>query len=72
MGLGGRDDGGFGGGCIGDVADHGDTADFGGDGFGEFGVEVAYRNLGALGCKPARGRGAQSRCAAGDDGGLVL
>ena len=40
--------------------------------FGEFGVEVAHRDLGALRREPARGGGAQSRCAAGDDGGLIL
>ena len=72
MRLGGRGDGGFGRGGVRNVADHGDAADFGGDGFGELGVEVAYRDLGALRGEPARGGGAQSRCASGDDGGLIL
>ena len=57
---------------IGDVADHSGTADLGGNGFGEFGVEVAHGNPGALRRQPPRGRRAQSGCAAGDDGGLVL
>ena len=57
MRLGGRGDRGFRRGRIGDVADHGDAADLGGDGFGELGVEVAYRDLGAL-APPA---GARSR-----------
>jgi len=35
------DNGGFRGGRVRDVADHGETADLGGDGFGEFCVEVA-------------------------------
>ena len=65
-------DGGFRRGRVGDVADHRDTADLGGDGFGELGIEIAHRDLGALRGEPARGRGAQSRCAAGDDGGLIL
>ena len=66
------DDGGFRRGGIGDVADHRDAPDLGGDAFGELGVEIAHRDLGALRRQPARGRGAQSRCAAGDDGGLIL
>jgi len=63
---------GFGGRRIGHVADHGDAADFSRDALGELGVEVADRDLGALRGQPARGRGTQSRCTAGDDGGLVL
>ena len=70
--AGGLGDRGFRRGRVGNVADHGDAADLGGDGFGELGVEIADRDLGALRREPARGRGAQSRCAAGDDGGLVL
>ncbi len=48
MGLGRRGDGGFRGGRVGDVADHRDAADLGGDAFGELGVEVAHGDLGAL------------------------
>ena len=54
----GSGDGGFGRGAVRDVADHGNAADLGGDGFGELGVEVAYRDLGALRRQPARGGGA--------------
>ena len=46
--------------------------DLRGNAFGEFCIEVADGNLGALRCKFSRGRGTQSRCAAGDDGGLIL
>ena len=55
MRLGRRGDGGFGGGGIGDVAGHRHAADFGGHGFGELGVEVEDRDLGALRRQPARG-----------------
>ncbi len=72
MGLRRRDDRGLGGTCVGDVADNRDTSDFGGDAFRELGIEVAHGDPGALRCQPARGRGAQSRCATGDDGGLIL
>ena len=57
---------------IGDVAGHRDTADLLGQFLGQFYVEVAYRDLGALRRKLSRGGGAQSRCASGDDGGLIL
>jgi len=48
------------------------AADFGGDGFGQFGVEVAYRNPGTYGAASRRSvAAAQSRCAPGNDlGGL--
>ena len=72
MRLGSGNDRGLGRRRIGDVADDGNAADFGRDAFGELGIEVADRDLGALRGQPARGRGAQSRCATGDDGGLVL
>ena len=72
MGLGRRNDRGLGGTRVGDVADNRDTPDFGGDAFRKRAVEVAHGNPGAQRCKPARGCGAQSRCATGDDGGLIL
>jgi hypothetical protein len=59
-------------GGIGNVADHGDAADLGGNALGKLFIEIADGDLRALGGEPARGRGAQSRCTAGDDGGLVL
>ena len=46
--------------------------DLGGDAFGELGIEVAYRDFRSLRSEPARGRRPQSRCPAGDDGGLIL
>jgi hypothetical protein len=65
-------DGGFCRGGVGDVADHGDATDLRSDAFGQFCVEVAYGDLRALRGEPARGCGAQSRCAASDDRGLIL
>ncbi len=72
MGLRRRDDGGLGGGRIGDVAGHRDAADFGGNALRKRGIEVADGNPGALAGKPARGRRPQSRCTPGDDDGLIL
>ena len=67
-----RNGGGFRGGRVRNVADHRDTADFGSDGLGKLGVEVAHGNPGAQAREPARSGGAQSRGTPGDDGGLIL
>ena len=72
MRLGRGDHGGFRGGGVGNVADNRDALDLRGDGFGEFCVEIAHRDFGALRRQFARGGGAQSRCTPGDDGGLIL
>ena len=72
MGLRRRDDGGLGGGRVGDVAGHREAADFGGNALRELGVEVADRDPGAFACQATRGRRPQSRCAPGDDDGLIL
>ena len=72
MRLGGGSDRSLGGSGVGNVADNGNAADLRRDALGELGVEVADRDLGTLRGQPARGRGTQSRCTAGDDGGLVL
>ena len=72
MGFGRLRDGGFRGSCIGYVADDRRALDLGGDALGEFGVEIAHRNLRALRGQPARGRSTQSRRAAGDDCGHIL
>ncbi len=72
MGLRRRDDGGLGGGRVGDIADHRDALDLSRNAFGERGIEIAHGNPRALRCEPACGRGAQSRCAAGNDGRLIF
>ena len=71
MGLCSCGNGGFGGGGVGDVAGYGDALDLGGNRLGELGIEIEDRDFGALRRKLPRGRRAQSRCAAGDDGWLI-
>ena len=62
----------LGGSSVRHVAGHGNAFDAGGHFGGAFFVEIENRHLGAASCERARAGRSQSRCTAGDDGGLSL